>query len=149
MATADTDIKSKVKSIKEYIDSVKSGSTSQSMSSIISGSTSSKTNVIKGFAGGGDPLTGSLFLAGEKGTELIASQGSHTSVYNRDQIAESVAVGNEEGNALLRELVSVGKSILAKDYTPVTTITTGQITNAMDRQNRREGKTVVPVSLGG
>lgn len=149
IATEAKTTASKVKSIKDYIDSVKSGATSQSTNSIISGSTSSKTNVIKGFASGGDPLTGSLFLAGEKGTELIASQGSHTSVYNRDQIAESVAVGNEEGNALLRQLVNLGNKILAKDTTVITPITTGQITTAMDRQNRREGKTVVPVALGG
>jgi hypothetical protein len=139
----------KLKGISDTLSTIKTniGGGPQSMGS--SGLQNQSTKPVLTRAAGGDVPTGSLFFAGEAGAELIASQGSHTSVYNRDQIADSVAVGNEEGNALLRELVSVGKSILAKDYTPVTTITTGQITTAMDRQNRREGKTVVPVALGG
>ena len=97
------------------------------------------------YAAGGMPDTGSLFLAGESGAELIYSSSTGTNVANRDQIAESVAMGNEEGNELLRELLSVGRSILAKDTTVVTNITTGQITSALDRQNRRSGRAIVPV----
>ena len=99
----------------------------------------------KAYASGGTPQTGSLFIAGEAGAELVSSTGNRTTVSNRDQIAESVAAGNEEGNELLRELLSVGRSILAKDTTVVTNITTGQITSALDRQNRRSGRAIVPV----
>lgn len=107
------------------------------------------TPTLKKKAVGGDVQTGTVFLAGESGAEIIASSGNHTSVSNRDQIAESVAMGNEEGNELLRELLSVGRSILAKDTTVVTNITTGQITSALNRANVRNGSMTVPVALGG
>lgn len=97
----------------------------------------------KAYAGGGAPETGSLFLAGERGAELISSSGGTTSVANRDQIAESVAVGNEESNALLREQNDLLRRLLSKDNTTV--ITTGQITSALNRANARSGNTVVAV----
>lgn len=96
-------------------------------------------------AKGGDVTTGSLFVAGEAGAEIISSASGHTTVHNRDQIADSVAIGNEESNALLRQLVSIGNSLLAKDTTVVSTITTGQITSALNRANVRSGNTVVAI----
>ena len=149
IADAAKNAESYTKSIKEKVDKIKG-------KIVDNAGTSSPMNVkdpknitaIKA-AGGGTFTTGSVFLAGEAGAEIVSSNGGTTSVHNRDQIAESVAVGNEESNALLRQLVSVGNALLAKDTTVVTPITTGEITSAMDRQNRREGRAVVPVALGG
>ena len=100
-------------------------------------------------AGGGEPQTGTVFLAGERGAEIISSKGGHTQVANRDQISQSVASGMEqataESNAYLREQNMLLRQLVAKDTNFVVPITTGQVTNALDRQNRREGRAVVTV----
>lgn len=100
-----------------------------------------------GYASGGTPRTGSLFLAGEAGAEIISSQSGHTSVSNRDQIAESVAQGNEESNALLREQNDLLRRLLAKDTTVAAYISTDSIVSGLDRKNRRDGRTSVPVGV--
>jgi hypothetical protein len=62
---------------------------------------------IAGFASGGFPVPGELFMARESGPEMVGSIGSRTAVANNDQIVQSVSVGvaqaNAEQNALLRE----------------------------------------------
>lgn len=124
--------------------------TTMSLSVATQGSTSIRANLVKGYAGGGMPETGSVFLAGERGVELISSSGSGTQVANRDQISASVANGmiyaNEEQNALLREQNALLREIASKDFTPVTQITTGQIASALNRANIREGSTLVAVN---
>lgn len=154
ISSIDTNTKTtadKSKSIKEYLLNIKDTIWGSSEPTSPSGAAGSRTynSRVPRAASGGTFTTGSVFLAGEAGAEIIASQGGKTTVHNRDQIAESVAIGSEEGNALLRQLVNVGNKILAKDTSVVTQITTGDITTAMDRQNRREGRSVVPVALGG
>lgn len=106
------------------------------------------TTDVHTYASGGSPETGTLFLAGEAGAEIISSASGKTTVSNRDQIADSVAAGNEEGNEILRELLSVARTISAKEFTSVAQITTGQITSALNRANVRSGSTVVPVQGG-
>lgn len=96
-------------------------------------------HAIKAYAGGGDPVTGSMFIAGERGAELVSSSSSGTSVYNRNQIADSVASGNEQTVAALNELISIGQALLEKK----TDITTDSISNALSRSNLRAGRTVV------
>lgn len=100
-------------------------------------------------AGGGYAESGSVFLAGERGAEIVASHGGHTQVANRDQIANSVAIGMEAANedtlAELRKQNELLRIIASKDFSPVTTISTDSITNALNRQNRRVGATVIPV----
>ena len=97
------------------------------------------------YAKGGTPATGSLFLAGERGAELISSNRSGTTVTNRDQLAESVEAGNAESNDLLRQGVALLQQLVAKDTTVVNEITTNSITTAMNRQNVRTGRSVVAV----
>ena len=62
---------------------------------------------ILGFASGGFPDRGQLFLAREAGAELVGSIGGHTAVANNDQIVEGITEGvrdaNMEQNALLRQ----------------------------------------------
>lgn len=49
---------------------------------------------IQGFASGGTPLNGEMFLARENGMpELVGRMGSHTAVANNDQIVASVSDG--------------------------------------------------------
>lgn len=113
-------------------------------------STASKIkNVTTKMAGGGYAESGSVFIAGERGAEIVASHGGHTQVANRDQIANSVAIGMEAANedtlAELRKQNELLQIIASKDFSPVTTISTDTITNALNRQNRRVGATVIPV----
>lgn len=46
------------------------------------------------YANGGFPSRGDLFIAGERGAELVSSHGGQTQVSNTDQIANSVLQGN-------------------------------------------------------
>ena len=106
-------------------------------------------SVLLGYANGGYPETGSVFLAGERGAEIISSTAHGTQVANRDQISASVAMGmqeaTEESNALLREQNALLQALLDKDTNAY--ITTDSIASAMNRSNLRAGRTVV--ALGG
>lgn len=104
---------------------------------------------VPGFADGGMPTTGQLFIAREAGAELVGSIGNKTAVMNNDQIVESVSRGvadaNSETNALLREEVSILKKLLEKDFGSGGSISVNDIVNGIARKNRRDGTTVVPV----
>lgn len=52
-------------------------------------------NSLKGYANGGFPDTGSLFIAGEAGPEMVGTLGGHTAVANGDSIVAGVASANE------------------------------------------------------
>lgn len=103
------------------------------------------------YADGGMPPQGDIFIANEAGPELVGRIGRRTAVANQDQIVASVSSGVSQGvyeanaqqNALLREQNELLRKLLAKDNTA--TISTGQITSALDRANRRNGKVTVPV----
>lgn len=101
------------------------------------------------YADGGYPEAGSLFIAGERGAELVSYSSGRTQVANRDQIAASVASGmefaSEAQNALLREQNNLLRELVAKDTNVVAQITTGQLTSALNRANQRSGSTIVPV----
>ena len=67
-----------------------------------------------GFVGNGD-----LFIANERGAELIGSIGGHTAVANNEQIIAGIQRGvsdaNQEQNALLRQQNELLRRILEKD----------------------------------
>lgn len=48
---------------------------------------------IRGFAAGGSPLSGQMFIAREAGPELVGNLGGSTAVMNNDQIVASVSAG--------------------------------------------------------
>ena len=48
---------------------------------------------VRGFASGGFPETGQLFLARESGAEMVGSVGNHTAVANNDQIVQGIESG--------------------------------------------------------
>ena len=72
-----------------------------------------------GFANGGFPVSGDLFIANEAGAEMVGSIGGHTAVANNDQIVEGIRQGvydaNAEQNNLLRQQNALLQSILEKD----------------------------------
>ena len=74
-------------------------------------------------AGGGVVMPGQLFVANERGPELLGRYGNRTTVVNNDQVVSSVSSGvekavqrqNAEMNLLLRQILETNQKILAKD----------------------------------
>lgn len=93
-------------------------------------------------ASGGFPPVGDLFIANEAGPELVGSLGGRPAVANTDQIIEGISMGvaramlTQEG--LLREMNQT-----LKQHGSVV-VTTGSLTDAFSRANRREGATIIP-----
>lgn len=101
-------------------------------------------------ASGGFVNTGQAFIARESGPELVGTIGNRTAVVNNAQIVDSVAQGvadaNGEQNALLREQNSLLKQILSKEQSGGG-IATSEVINTLQRKNRRDGKTIIPVGV--
>ena len=78
-----------------------------------------------------------LFVAREAGPELVGTIGNHTAVLNNDQIVASVSNGvykaNSEQNSLLRQQNQLLQAILQKE----TGISTRDVFNAVQSENRR------------
>lgn len=100
-----------------------------------------------GFADGGFPDDGQLFLAGESGPEFVGSMGNHTAVANNDQIVEGIREGVESAmakqNELLRQQNELLKALLEKEST--SEISVSSISQAISRVNQRNGKTIIPI----
>lgn len=73
---------------------------------------------VGGYASGGFPTQGSLFIANEAGPELIGTIGGRTAVASNDEItgiADAVyATGNQE-SVLLSQLIGLTRQMLDKD----------------------------------
>ena len=100
-----------------------------------------------GFADGGFPNDGQLFLAGESGPEFVGNMGGHTAVANNDQIVEGIREGVESAmakqNELLRQQNELLKALLEKEST--SEISVSSISQAINRVNQRNGKTIIPI----
>lgn len=100
-----------------------------------------------GFADGGFPDDGQLFLARESGPEFVGSMGGHTAVANNDQIVEGIRAGVESAmakqNELLRQQNELLKALLEKEST--SEISVSSISQAISRVNQRNGKTIIPI----
>lgn len=84
-------VDSRVSSILSAVERAKSA-----IAELSSLSVSASVNVsgdIYGYASGGYPTAGQMFLARENGPELVGTVGGRTAVVNNDQIVESVALG--------------------------------------------------------
>ena len=72
-----------------------------------------------GFASGGFPDRGEIFIAQEQGAELVGSINGRTSVANQQQIIEGIQRGvseaNSEQNVLLRQQNELLRGILEKE----------------------------------
>lgn len=101
------------------------------------------------YASGGFPEMGQLFIANEAGPEMVGSMDGKTAVANNGQIVAGIRAGvrdaNEQQNALLREQNALLRKLLEKDSNVTAIVTTDSIVDGLDRKNRRDGKTTVPV----
>ena len=75
---------------------------------------------IAAYAEGGFPDMGQLFLARERGAELVGEIGGRTAVANNEQIDRGIAEGvrdaNAETNEILREIMAVAQRISNKKF---------------------------------
>ena len=102
---------------------------------------------IFGFASGGFPDAGQLFIAREAGAEMVGSLGGHTAVANNDQIVEGIREGVEAAmerqNQLLRRQNELLQALLEKEGSAE--INVSSFYQAINRTNQRNGKTIIPV----
>ena len=102
---------------------------------------------IFGFASGGFPDAGQLFIAREAGAEMVGSLGGHTAVANNDQIVDGIREGVEAAmerqNQLLRRQNELLQALLEKEGS--TEINVSSFYQAVNRTNQRNGKTIIPV----
>ena len=82
----------------------------------------------KGYAGGGLPDMGELFVAREAGPELVGSIGNRTAVVNNQQIVEAVSTG----------VASAVSSVLGNGSSYQLIIDGEQITNVVQRRIARQ-----------
>lgn len=96
------------------------------------------------FAQGGFPDTGQMFIARERGPELVGTIGQRNAVANNDQIIEGIRSGvsdaNAEQNALLAEQNELLRSILAKEGHVYLDPRTAK--KAVDKANREAGASI-------
>lgn len=102
---------------------------------------------IFGFADGGFPDAGQLFIAREAGAEMVGSMGGHTAVANNDQIVEGIREGVEAAmerqNQLLRRQNELLQALLEKEGSAEVNVSS--FYQAVNRTNQRNGKTIIPV----
>lgn len=102
---------------------------------------------IFGFASGGFPDAGQLFIAREAGAEMVGSLGGHTAVANNDQIVEGIREGVEAAmerqNQLLRRQNELLQALLEKEGS--SEVIVSSFYQAVNRTNKRNGKTIIPV----
>lgn len=99
----------------------------------------------QGFATGGFPSTGQLFVAREAGPEMVGSIGRKTAVVNNDQIVAGIASGvasaNTESNALLREQNSLLRAMLEKESGVY--LDGKRLTNSVEKYQSQRGRQIV------
>lgn len=100
-------------------------------------------------ATGGFPATGQMFIAREAGPEMVGTIGNKSAVVNNEQIiagiSEGVADANGEQNALLREQNNLLRKLLEKDTVVNAVVGVSDVIEGIQKKNRRDGKTIVPV----
>ena len=102
---------------------------------------------LQGFASGGFPDAGQLFMARENGaTEMVGTIGGHAAVASNDQITEGIAIAVENGNeGMINALYAVGAQIIramadnSRDGSPDWNAIARQVTKYQNRQARANG----------
>lgn len=109
-------------SVKNMCDSMMSAIRAVKDAASSMGSISVSGGSVRGFASGGYPETGELFMARENGiNEMVGRIGNRSAVANNDQIVEAIraavvqGINADEQNALLREQNALLRAILDKD----------------------------------
>lgn len=79
--------------MKDYSNAMDDVARKNNSTSVISKFNYQSPFPTRGFAEGGFPETGQLFLAREAGAEMVGSVGGHTAVANNDQIVQGIENG--------------------------------------------------------
>ena len=139
---------------KNIATRIKSGFNNNFSGIVGSDTSNNKTTIMTMTAkasGGVLDYPGQLFIANEAGPELVGNIGRKTAVANTTQMVDAMAQGvyqaNAESNMLLRQIIQYAAEIAAKEYAGGGEVTVESITNAMTRNNRRVGKTMVAVGV--
>ena len=96
------------------------------------------------YAEGGQPETGSLFWAGERGAELLTTVGGRSTVTTQDQFTQGMSNIMDNTNTVIMQMgQAVVQAILSKDMTSIVNIGDRQIVSAYDRGKRLAGASLV------
>lgn len=131
-------LSSAVSAASSAISSVKS--TLSSIGSSVSNAVSSAVSWVGdklGFASGGFPEVGQLFIAREAGAELVGSIGGRTAVANNDQIVEGIYQG------VLAAMQASGSGN-SGNFDVKVYLDGKQITAAVEKRQRERGATIYP-----
>lgn len=108
----------------------------------------SLVNTLKGlfFADGGYPATGSMFVAGEAGPELVSQVGNRTGVINSDQFGAMImAAADSIINAVLASGQGIAGAVEANK--PEFNINGRQLARAIYPDMQKEGKRIGPSAV--
>lgn len=133
VASISTTVSGMVSAVRSAVESVKS------KLSEIGGKVSDKVsgwwNSITGYASGGFPEVGQLFIAREAGAEMVGSIGGRTAVANNDQIVQGIYEG-----VLAAMQASGGNNSGGFDVNVY--LDGKQITAAVEKRQRERGATI-------
>lgn len=118
-----------------YTPSVPSSTASGAVSGALAG-LHSNPDPMGLFAGGGYPVRGSMFIAGESGAEWVGNIGGRTGVYNTDQMAMALASAND---GVVATLTAVGNAIVGAINRKDVTINTNDVRKALNGMQMRYG----------
>ena len=95
-------------------------------------------------ASGGIVDYGQMFIARERGPEMVGQFGSKTGVANNEQIVTGITSGvaqaNAEQNALLREQNALLSALLAKNMSVV--LDGRELSNSVDNARKSRGASI-------
>ena len=95
-------------------------------------------------ASGGSVDTGTFFLAGESGPELVGQVGHKTTVTNQDQFTAGMeGIMDNTNTVILQAAQALISAIQNKDMTAVVSIGDRQVVSAYDRGKRLAGASLV------
>lgn len=96
---------------------------------------------VRGFASGGFPEMGELFVANEAGPELVGSIGGRTAVANNDQIVDGIAAGVATAMMAQNELLAQQNQLLLEILNKDTSISLDgrEMISALDARRARNG----------
>jgi hypothetical protein len=150
--TTPTDFRKYAKSISDAIqdalnEAMKNLSTTADLSLSVNytaATTTVPTPSVPGYATGGYPSAGELFIAREAGPEMVGTIGGRTAVASNDQIVQGIAVAvassNVETNGLLRQLLAKDTNV----YMDSAKVTRAQAP-AQQRYTRNTGRSLVAI----
>lgn len=98
-------------------------------------------------ASGGVVDAGQMFIAREAGPELVGTMGSRTAVMNNNQIVESVSRGVYDAVASALGANSIGGDWTIQIVDRNGSVRAEDIITAIERRNRRDGKTVIALGV--